>query len=87
MNIRIPAALIFGFAASVVRADDTGRRIAEQGTRVLHEIRAEAARSLHEQLRDAIEPLAPAGRVQRSQLNATAQHEDAQFRTPRTTAS
>lgn len=80
MNARILAVLICSFAASAAQADDTGRQIAEQGNRALHEIRVEAARTLREQLRDAIEPSALSGQVQRAQLAATAQREVAQQR-------
>ena len=80
MNTRILAVLICSFAASAAQADDTGRQIAEQGNRALHEIRVEAARNLREQLRDAIEPSALTGLVQRAQLTATARREVVQQR-------
>lgn len=80
MNARILAVLICSLTASAAQADDTGRQIAEQGNRALHDIRIEAARSLREQLRDAIEPSALSGLVQRAQLTATAQREVAQQR-------
>lgn len=87
MNIRILAALICCLTASTARADDTGRQIAEQGNRALHAIRAEVARALPEQLRDAIDPAALATQVQRPQLTATAQREAAPVGEQRMTES